>query len=443
MDYQQTLDYLYTQLPMFQRIGAAAYKNNLDNTIAICKLLGNPENKFKSIHVAGTNGKGSTSHLLASILQSAGYKVGLYTSPHLKDFRERIKINGEMIPQQDVVDFVETYKTDFEKIQPSFFEMTVGLAFNYFVSQQIDIAIIEVGLGGRLDSTNVIRPEVSIITNISFDHTALLGNTLEKIAAEKSGIIKPKTPVIIGETQVEIENIFIEKSKQNNAPLFFADKIYKGVNVQHINNDRLLLSMDIEKQYGAPTFSERGDRNTTTYINLETELLGLYQQKNIPAVLCAVEVLNKKGFEITETAIRDGIKNVTKQTGLLGRWQILSQQPLVIADTGHNEAGIKEVLNQIDKTPHEKLHFVLGMVNDKDISTILALLPKNAKYYFCQANIPRALKVNDLAKQAKMAGLNGEICGSVSNALIFAKKNAQIADLVFVGGSTFTVAEVV
>lgn len=442
MDYQQTLDYLYTQLPMFQRIGAAAYKNNLDNTIAICKLLDNPENKFKSIHVAGTNGKGSTSHLLASILQSAGYKVGLYTSPHLKDFRERIKVNGEMIPQQDVVDFVETYKTDFEKIQPSFFEMTVGLAFDYFVSQQIDIAIIEVGLGGRLDSTNVIHPEVSIITNISFDHTALLGNTLEKIAAEKAGIIKPEIPVIIGETQVEIKNVFIEKAKENNAPLFFADEIYKAVNVHHINNERLLLSMDIEKQSDAPTFSEEKN-GETVYHNLETELLGLYQQKNIPAVLCAIEVINKRGFDISITAIRDGIKNVTQQTGLLGRWQILSQQPLIIADTGHNEAGIKEVLSQIDKTPHDQLHFVLGMVNDKDISTILSLLPKNAKYYFCQANIPRALEVNDLAKQAKMAGLNGEICGSVSNALFFAKKNAQIADLVFVGGSTFTVAEVV
>ncbi|MES2285684.1 MAG: folylpolyglutamate synthase/dihydrofolate synthase family protein [Bacteroidota bacterium] len=440
MNYQQTLDYLYTQLPMFQRIGAAAYKNNLDNTIAICKLLGNPENKFRSIHVAGTNGKGSTSHLLASILQSAGYKVGLYTSPHLKDFRERIKINGEMIPQQEVVNFVETYKADFEKIQPSFFEMTVGLAFNYFVNQKIDIAIIEVGLGGRLDSTNVIRPEVSIITNISFDHTALLGNTLEKIAAEKAGIIKPETPVIIGETQAKIKNVFIEKAKQNNAQLFFADEIYKAVNVHHINNERLLLSMDIEKQFNPPSFSD-GENGETIYHNLETELLGLYQQKNIPAVLCTVDVLNKKGFEIAETAIRDGIKNVTKQTGLLGRWQILSQQPLIIADTGHNEAGIKEVLNQIDKTPHDQLHFVLGMVNDKDISTILALLPKNAKYYFCQANIPRALEANDLAKQAKMAGLNGEICGSVANAVISAKKNAQIADLVFVGGSTFTVAD--
>lgn len=444
MNYQQTLDYLYTQLPMFQRIGSAAYKNNLDNTIAICKLLGNPENKFKSIHVAGTNGKGSTSHLLASILQSAGFKVGLYTSPHLKDFRERIKINGEMIPQRYVVDFVETYKNDFEKIQPSFFEMTVGLAFDYFVDQQIDIAVIEVGLGGRLDSTNVINPELSIITNISFDHTALLGNTLEKIATEKAGIIKPGTPVIIGETQEEIKNVFIEKAKQNNAPLFFADEIYKAVNVHHTNKKTLLLSMDIEKQLKFNTSFSRGDNGEVTqYLNLETELLGLYQQKNIPTVLFAAELLNEKGFKISETNIRDGIKNVIKQTGLLGRWQILSNQPLVIADTGHNEAGIKEVLNQISKTPHHHLHFVLAMVNDKDISAILSLLPKNATYYFCKANIPRALNADELAKQAKNAGLAGEIFDSVENALISAKKNAQIADLVFVGGSTFTVAEVV
>lgn len=442
MNYQQTLDYLYTQLPMFQRVGAAAYKDNLDNTIAICKLLGNPENKFKSVHVAGTNGKGSTSHLLASVLQSAGYKVGLYTSPHLKDFRERIKINGEMIPQHKVVDFVEQYKTDFEKIQPSFFEMTVGLAFDYFVDQQVDIAVVEVGLGGRLDSTNVISPELSIITNISFDHTALLGNTLEKIAAEKAGIIKPEIPVIIGETQAEIKNVFLEKAKQNNSQLFFADELYKATNVNHTNNGTLLLSMDIEKQ-DSPLSSIEGKEDVTSYLNLETELLGYYQQKNIPTVLCAIELLNGKGFKISEPAIRNGIKNVTKQTGLLGRWQILSQQPLVIADTGHNEAGIKEVLDQISRTPHQHLHFVLGMVNDKDISTILSLLPKNATYYFCQANIPRALQADDLANQARMAGLNGKICGSVANGLISAKKNAQTPDLVFIGGSTFTVAEVV
>ncbi len=457
MNYQQTLDYLYAQLPMFQRIGSAAYKNNLDNTIAICKLLGNPENKFKSVHIAGTNGKGSTSHLLASILQSAGYKVGLYTSPHLKDFRERIKINGEMIPQQYVVDFVETYKTDFEHIQPSFFEMTVGLAFDYFVSQKTDIALIEVGLGGRLDSTNVIHPELSIITNISFDHTALLGNTLEKIATEKAGIIKPETPVIIGETQTEIKNIFLEKAKLNNTTLIFADEIYKAVNLKHVNNDKLLLSMDItppappdlpegeemEAHPNPPKGREGLRSGGAIYSNLQSELLGFYQQKNIPTVLCAVELLNEKGFNVSEKNIRDGIKNVVTQTGLLGRWQILSQQPLVIADTGHNEAGIKEVLNQINKTPHQQLHFVLGMVNDKEISTILSLLPKDARYYFCAANIPRALKAEDLGKQAKVAGLTGTIYNSVANALVAAKKNANTTDLVFIGGSTFTVAEIV
>ncbi len=463
MNYQQTLDYLYTQLPMFQRIGSAAYKNNLDNTIAILRLIGNPENKFKSIHVAGTNGKGSTSHFLASILQSAGYKTGLYTSPHLKDFRERIKINGEMIPQQCVVDFVAAYKNNFEIIQPSFFEMTVGLAFDYFASQEVDIAVIEVGLGGRLDSTNVIIPELSIITNISFDHTALLGNTLEKIASEKAGIIKPKTPVIIGETQTEIKNVFIEKAKQNNAPLIFADENYKAVNVHHINKDRLLLSMDIEKQTSPspPAFSEggKGDvkpdlvipashseggkEDAASYLNIETELLGLYQQKNIPAVICVCKILNNKGFTISETHLRAGIKNVVKQTGLLGRWQVLSQQPLVIADTGHNEAGIKEVLIQIRITPHHHLHFVLGVVNDKDIAVILSLLPKDASYYFCQASIPRALNASDLADQAKAAGLTGEVCGSVQNAVLAAKKNAQAGDLIFVGGSTFTAAEAI
>ncbi len=424
---------------MFQRVGSAAYKNNLDNTIAICKLLGNPEKKFKSIHIAGTNGKGSTSHMLASILQSAGYKTGLYTSPHLKDFRERIKINGKMIPQKYVVDFVENYKNDFEHIQPSFFEMTVGLAFDYFINQQVDIAVIEVGLGGRLDSTNVITPELSVITNISFDHTALLGDTLEKIATEKAGIIKPEVPVIIGETQTETKNIFIDKAKQNNSPFIFADQHYKATNIHYVTNDKSLLVMDIEKQNTNRIISNAD----AEYKNIQSELLGLYQQKNIPTVICAAEILIKKGYKITESNIREGIKNVVKQTGLLGRWQILSKQPLVIADTGHNEAGIKEVLKQINTTPHQQLHFVLGMVNDKDISTILSLLPKNAKYYFCQASIPRALNVKELAYKALDAGLNGELCGTVKNALATAKKNAQTNDLVFIGGSTFTVAEVV
>ncbi|OFY87107.1 MAG: dihydrofolate synthase [Bacteroidetes bacterium RIFCSPLOWO2_12_FULL_35_15] len=431
MNYQQTLDYLYSQLPMFQRIGSAAYKADLDNTIAICKLLGNPENKFRSIHVAGTNGKGSTSHMLASVLQSGGLKVGLYTSPHLKDFRERIKINGEMISQQNVVDFVEKYKTDFEKIQPSFFEMTVGLAFDFFADQKVDIAVIEVGLGGRLDSTNIIRPAVSIITNISLDHTGLLGNSLEKIAIEKAGIIKSGIPIVIGETQVEIKNIFVQIAKEKNAPIFFADERYKAIPMHHKKNDKLMLSSNIEKE------------GVLKFENFESELLGLYQQKNIPTVLCAIDILNQIGFFLSEKNIREGIKNVIKQTGLLGRWQILSDKPLVIADTGHNESGIKEVLTQIANTPHRHLHFVLGMVNDKDISTILNLLPKKASYYFCKASIPRALDANELAGQAKSAGLTGNTYGSVLNALEAAKAAALEDDLVFVGGSTFTVAEVV
>ncbi|MGZ4033512.1 MAG: bifunctional folylpolyglutamate synthase/dihydrofolate synthase [Bacteroidia bacterium] len=429
MNYQQTLDYMYTQLPMFQRIGSAAYKANLDNTIAICNLLGNPENKFKSIHVAGTNGKGSVSHILASVLQSAGLKVGLYTSPHLKDFRERIKINGELIPQQIVVDFIEKYKTDFENIKPSFFEMTVGLAFDYFADQKVDIAVIEVGLGGRLDSTNVIKPLVSVITNISFDHTALLGNTLEKIAGEKAGIIKPGVPVVIGESQPEPKPVFIQKAKEKNTSIVFADELFKAKNIFHENNGKLVLVMDIEKD------------GVLAYKNLESELVGLYQQKNIPTVLCALEIISKNGFQLSEKIIRDGIKKVISQTGLLGRWQILSEQPLVIADTGHNEAGIKEVLRQLKETPHEHLHFVLGMVNDKDISTVLSLLPKDASYYFCKANIPRALEGAELARQAEVFALNGNIYDDVPTAVSAAKAAAKKDDLVFIGGSTFTVAD--
>jgi len=429
MNYQQTLEYLYAQLPMFQRIGSAAYKANLDNTIAICNLLNHPENKFRSIHVAGTNGKGSTSHLLASILQSAGLKVGLYTSPHLKDFRERIKINGEMITENAVVSFVEKYKTDFENINPSFFEMTVGLAFDYFASQKVDIAIIEVGLGGRLDSTNVITPFVSVITNISFDHVALLGNTIEQIAAEKAGIIKSDVPVVIGETQEGASDVFIKKAHEMGTSIIFAGQNYVAKNLIHKNDKKLLLLMDIEKN------------GNIVYKDLASELLGLYQQKNIPTVLSTVEILNKNRFTITEKNIREGIRNVISQTGLLGRWQILSESPLVIVDTGHNEAGIKEVITQIKSTPHQQLHFVLGMVNDKDVSSVLALLPKNATYYFCKASIPRALDANDLAKQAEKYSLHGEVYKSVAAALFAARSVAKKEDLIFIGGSTFTVAD--
>jgi dihydrofolate synthase/folylpolyglutamate synthase len=432
MNYQQTLDYLFSQLPMFQRVGAAAYKADLNNTIAICKLLGNPENKFRSIHVAGTNGKGSTSHMLASILQEAGLKVGLYTSPHLRDFRERIKINGEMIPEEYVVDFVEKYSTDFEKIKPSFFEMTVGLAFEYFVTKKVDIAIIEVGLGGRLDSTNVITPLVSVITNISYDHTALLGNTLEKIAAEKAGIIKEKIPVVVGETVNETRNIFLNKTEETRSPIVFAGELFQIKDATHVNRDHLILSLDIAKD------------DQIIYKDLECQLPGLYQKKNVRTVLAAIEVLNSTSdLKLTEDDVRKGIAKVITNTGLLGRWQILNNDPLVIADTAHNEAGIKEVLHQLDFIKYNRLHFVLGMVSDKDISTVLGMLPKKASFYFCKANIPRAMDAKELASQAAAFELKGNVFGSVSEALSAAKKNASSEDLVFVGGSTFTVAEVV
>lgn len=433
MNYQQTLDYMYNRLPMYQRIGSAAYKANLDNTIKLCELLGNPEETFKSIHIAGTNGKGSTSHMIASVLQCAGYKVGLYTSPHLKDFRERIKINGEKIPEEYVVNFIDRHIVPAveNKLELSFFEMTVGLAFDYFAKENIDIAVIETGLGGRLDSTNVISPELSIITNISFDHKALLGNTLEAIAKEKAGIIKHSTPVIISEKQFETKNVFTDKAISENAPLTFASDIYNANNVKHISNGKLLLSMDINR------------KSNLLLSDIECELLGFYQRKNIPVVISAVDELRKKDFYIPESSLRNGIKNVITKTGLLGRWQIINQKPLAIADTGHNEAGITEVLTQLKLTPHKQLHFVLGMVNDKDISGILSLLPTDARYYFCKAAIPRALDGIELAEKANSYNLKGNNYNSVSEAYETAKQNATEEDLVFVGGSTFTVAEVV
>lgn len=432
ISYQETLDYMYAQLPMFHRIGSAAYKADLDNTIALCARLGNPEKKFKSIHVAGTNGKGSTSHMLASILQAAGLKVGLYTSPHLKDFRERIKINGAFISQAYVTEFVSKHKSYFEQLQPSFFEMTVGLAFDYFASEQVDIAVIEVGLGGRLDSTNVITPEISVITNISFDHMALLGDTLEKIAGEKAGIIKPHIPVVIGETQKGSAAVFTEKARAQEAPITFADERYAAVHAQQrMEGTKVYLAMDIEQ------------KGKIRYQNLQSELLGLYQIKNIPTVLATADALNKKGFQLTETIIRKGIQNVVSTTGLLGRWQVLAENPLIIADTGHNEAGIKEVLAQLKQTPHEQLHIVIGMVNDKDISSVLSLLPSDAIYYFCKANIPRALPAKELQAAAQLKGLSGTIHDTVAAALQAAKNKATRGDLILIGGSTFTVAEVV
>jgi dihydrofolate synthase/folylpolyglutamate synthase len=424
MNYTQTLEYLYSRLPMFQRIGSAAYKANLDNTWALMKNLNHPETKFKSIHVAGTNGKGSSSHMLASVLKEAGYKVGLYTSPHLKDFRERIKINGALIPEEYIVRFVEEHKTVFEKIEPSFFEWTVALAFNYFTDEKVDIAIIEVGLGGRLDSTNVILPEVSLITNIGWDHMNLLGDTLDKIAFEKAGIIKAGVPVVISEKQENISYVFSNKANETNASLFFADD-YVTVNLK--NRSNFIQKIDI----------------TTHQLNteLEIDLPGTYQLNNIKGVIKTILILQEKGWKIDLPAIKNGIRNVKKLTGLMGRWQVLGEKPLIICDTGHNKEGVLQVLENIKLTPYRQLHFVLGMVNDKDISGVLNLLPKNAYYYFCKPNIPRGLESDELMKQAIGIGLNGEDCKDVESAVKTAKSNASKDDLIFIGGSTFVVAD--
>ena len=427
MTYQQTLDYLFSNLPMFTRIGAAALKPDLTNTISLCKILGNPETKFKTIHVAGTNGKGSTSHMLASVLQESGLKVGLYTSPHLKDFRERIKVNGEMIPEQNVIDFVKNYQSDFEEIKPSFFEWCVALCFDYFASKKVDVAIIETGLGGRLDSTNVIFPELSVITNIGWDHTNLLGDTLAKIAYEKAGIIKPKIQVIVGEYLDETKTIFIQKAKEEKAPISFTQDEFETLNFISKNQ---FTRCDIFKN------------SELIYENIELDLGGNYQQKNILTTIHSVEHLKKIGYPISESNIKNGFKNVKRNTGLMGRWQILHQHPLTVCDTGHNVNGIEYVVEQINQNSFKKLHMVIGMVNDKDISKVLSILPKNASYYFCNANIPRSLPVKELQNQAMKFDLVGEIFTSVQNAFDAAKNNASPDDMIFIGGSTFVVAEI-
>ena len=431
MTYKETLNYLNAQLPMYHRIGAAAYRADLNNTWAICNLLKNPQEAFRSVHIGGTNGKGSTSNMLASILQEKGLKTGLYTSPHLKDFRERIRINGIKIPEEKVVHFVENYRQDFENIMPSFFEMTVGMAFNHFREEKVDVAIIEVGLGGRLDSTNVITPLLSVITNISYDHIQFLGDTLEKIAVEKAGIIKHDVPVVIGESQDDIRHIFIEKAKEEQSEILFADAEFssKSNSAKYIGDST--LRMDIFRN------------NKLFLTNLESPLIGTYQKKNIVTVCAACKMLDLSFVSISADYIRKGILHVIDNTGFSGRWQILSKDPLTICDTGHNESGLKEVLEQIGRTPHENLHFVFGMVNDKDIDTILQMMPKDAIYYFCKADIPRGMDANELRVKAQGYGLNGNPFGSVKNALNTAQQRAGKNDLVFVGGSTFVVAEVV
>lgn len=422
--YEETLNYLYANLPMFQRVGAAALKPDLDNTIQLCQELANPHLAFKSIHVAGTNGKGSTSHMLASVLQSAGYKTGLYTSPHLKSFTERIRVNGAEVSQAFVVDFVNKIKPAIERIKPSFFEITVAMAFEYFATQKVDIAVVEVGLGGRLDSTNVITPEVSVITNIGWDHKDILGDTLEKIASEKAGIIKSEVPVVISEQQSEIDEVFIQKAFDEQAPIFFASDTY-GATLQADHQ-----TFDVYH------------RDKLVFESLDLPLKGYYQQQNLPGVLMTIDVLRSKGWQIPMEKVRHGLLHVVSQTNLKGRWQKLGSNPLIICDTGHNQDGIDVLLKQIKEQSFKHLHMVLGMVKDKDISAILSLLPKDATYYFCQANIPRAMDAKALEENALTFDLHGEVIPDVNEAIQRAKEKAAEDDFIFIGGSTFVVAEI-
>jgi dihydrofolate synthase/folylpolyglutamate synthase len=424
MNYTEALKYLYEHLPMYQRTGPAAYKNSLENTLVLDRFTGHPHKTFNTVHVAGTNGKGSVSHMLASVFQEAGYRTGLYTSPHLTDFRERIKINGKMIEPDAVARFVSKFVAENRKLrlEPSFFELTVAMAFDYFRETSVDIAIVEVGLGGRLDSTNIITPELSVITNISYDHTNLLGNTLEKIAIEKAGIIKKNIPVVIGETQPETEELFKKIASEKRAPITFADRDY----------------LPVMQPDGSFTVS---NCCRILYKNIIPDLKGNYQQKNMATAVAAIEKLRQKRYNISDGQIVKGLGNVVKNTGLYGRWQVIGQSPKIVCDTAHNVAGIKAVVSQLEKEKKEGLHIVFGMVNDKETSAVLALLPKKAVYYFTKAKVERALNEKTLKEKAGQHFLQGYCYPSVKEALEEARKRASENDLVFVGGSTFVVAE--
>jgi dihydrofolate synthase / folylpolyglutamate synthase len=429
MTYAQTIEFLFSQLPAYHRIGKAAYKNNLENTILLDNYFNKPHLKYPAIHVAGTNGKGSVTHMIASVLQEAGYKTGLYTSPHLKDFRERIKVSGEMISENEVTTFVEKHKHIIESVKPSFFEMTVAMAFNYFAECSVDVAVIEVGLGGRLDSTNIINPVLSIITNIGHDHSDLLGDTIEKIAFEKSGIIKKDVPVIVSETQPETKSIFINKAKELDSKIVFADKFYLcdlGQN-ESLSSERKYLMTELSIKHK---------------INGKLFLGGDYQSKNLQAVFTAFKLL-KKDFEVSENNITEGIRKVIINTGLQGRWQVLSTSPLTICDTAHNKEGLEYVMKQIQRIPKSSLHIILGFVNDKDLGLVLPLFPTDALYYFTKASVSRALSESLLKSEAAKYGLTGQSFSDVVTALDYARHNAKESDLIFIGGSTFVVAEVI
>ena len=427
MNYQDTIAYLFSRLPMFSRIGAAAFKKDLTNTITLCEHLGNPHQKFRSIHVAGTNGKGSVSHMLASILQTAGYKTGLYTSPHLKDFRERIKVDGEMISEGFVIDFTEKIKPLINKIEPSFFEITVAMAFDYFVQQNIDIAIIEVGLGGRFDSTNIITPELSVITNIGWDHMNMLGDSLEKIAFEKAGIIKQNIPVVIGETLPVTKPVFEKIAAEKKAIIYYATHNRNVVGWEWRKHELIVEVAEPEK---------------TDHKKYHLDLPGIYQSKNLLTVLEACSVLRDLEYDIDENDIRTGVQKAKKLTGLHGRWEIIQEHPTIVLDVGHNDDGIKQIVQQIELTTHRVLHIIIGMVKDKEIDKVLSLLPRSAIYYFTQAQIPRALPAAILESKAKSQGLNGASFHDVNTAIKEAKTKAHKDDLILVCGSVFLVGEV-
>lgn len=422
MNYDETLNYLYNQMPEFQRIGHLAYKPGLDNSYKLDAIFERPHTRYKTIHVGGTNGKGSTSHLITSILIQSGYKVGLYTSPHLIDFRERIRLNGEMVSKEYVIEFVEKYRAQFEPIMPSFFELTMEMAFKYFEEQEVDVAVIEVGLGGRLDSTNIISPDMCVITNIGFDHVQFLGNSLEAIAREKAGIIKPHTPVVIGEASDQnIRNVFVNKAGQEETPIIFAEEE--------------IIDFVSKRDEDGLHFSGGG------FNNIKSQLNGLAQEKNARTVITAIKELAKIGYSISDDAVYTGFENVVRLTGLMGRWQQLSDKPRIICDTGHNSHGIKYIVEQLRNEQYDNLHIVFGMVNDKDMSSVLELMPKDAKYYFTRASIERALTPEEIAKKALVYGLRGDTYDNIKQAIDAAKQNADENDLIFIGGSSFIVAD--
>lgn len=434
LKYSEVISYLYSRLPMFSRHGTVAIKAGLINTQKFCSHLLEPQKKFKSIHIGGTNGKGSTSHMLAAILQTAGYKTGLYTSPHLKDFRERIKIDGQMISEQEVLKFVNENYDFIEKLQPSFFEVTVAMAFDHFANNQVDIAIIEVGLGGRLDSTNIITPVLSLISNISFDHMNILGDTLPLIAGEKAGIIKMGVPVIISQKQDEVSEVFLKKVVEQKAELVFASEEWKIIKNEEAFGSPELLSVNVVDK-------NNFDSSNFEFRQIDLDLTGTYQLKNLAGVLSAIKKLKELDYQISEHDIKSALRQVKALTGLMGRWQIIQRNPLLICDTGHNVDGIREVLKNINRISYAQLHMVIGMLGDKDISEILLILPKHAIYYFCSPDLPRAKSAIELSEEAKAFELFGKSYSSVQDAVNSAKKSAGKDDLIFVGGSTFVVAE--